>query len=365
MKAIEILTNVDNITGNALPYNVVNGRVQQLPNPFSFLNTTNDLTLTSDMMKLGAISGEPYDLIYTESIEAVKSAKLTPHGKIYTRFPAHRLKEVVGIAQRSGLYWCESLQRGDFVEVIFRPRRQLDAPIWDGEARGTVLLHSDWGWGDCIKYLRYAQPVQELCGKVILEVRRGMESLARTCEVEVITKGQAVPVIDYQIEICDLDKILGILPFKPYLKAERMYLGDHYKIGLIWAGNHTTFTDYRFYDPCLAAILKTRRVLLYGLQKNMLGGKYTLPSCIIDMSDHLREWRDTAALVGCMDLIVTIDTSMAHLAGAIGKSVVLALPNQPYHSQLLENIHLWYPTMRIMKNDWRSTFRDLKANITI
>ena len=365
MRAIDILTNVDNITGNALPYSIVDGHPKQLPDRFTFLNTTDDLNLTSDMMNLGATSGKPYDLIYTENIESIKTANLTPHGKVYTRFPANRLKEVVSAAQRSGLYWCESLQRGDFVEVIFRSRRRLNEPVWDGKSRGTVLLHCDWGWGDCIKYLRYAQPVQKLCGKVILEVRHGMESLARTCGVEIITKGQKVPMIDYHMEICDLDKILGIPPFEPYLKVEKMYLGDHYKIGLIWAGNHTTFTDYRFYNPWLATILKTRKTSLYGLQKNMLGDRHKLPSCIIDMSDRLGEWKNTATLVDCMDLIVTIDTSMAHLAGALGKNVVLALPKQHYHSQLLENTHLWYPTMKIMKNDWGSLFKDLKASISI
>jgi hypothetical protein len=365
MRAKEILTNVAHITGNALPYNVVNGHVQQLPDQFSFLNTTNDHTLTSEMMALGAIQGQPYDLIYTEDIESVKAANLTAHGKVYTRFPAHRLKEVVSAAQRSGLYWCESLQRGDFVEVIFRPRRRLIAPVWDGKSRGVVLLHSDWGWGDCIKYLRYAQPVQKLCGSVLLEVRCGMESLASTCGVEVITKGQRLPFIDYHIEICDLDKMLGIPPFTPYLKATKIHLGDHYKIGLVWAGNHTTFTEYRFYNPELAKTLRTNKTRLYSLQKDMFGGKHELPHCILDMSDHLGDWAATASLVNQMDLIVTIDTSVAHLAGALGKNVVLVLPKEPYHSQLLEKTYLWYPTMHIMKGDWRSLFRDLKASLII
>jgi len=363
MKAEEILINIANITGNALPYNVINGHVQQLPDQFSFLNTTKDNILTSDMVKLGAVSGAPYDLVYTEDVDF--KFDLTPHGKVYTRFQASRLKEIVGVAQRSGLYWCESLQRGEFVEVIFRQRRRLPAPVWDGKARGVVLLHCDWGWGDCIKYLRYAQPVQKLCGKVVLEVRRGLESLARTCDVEVITKGQKLPAIDFQIEICDLDKVLGIPPFTPYLRPHLVHLEDDYKIGLIWAGNHTTFTDYRFYDPNLASVLKRRKVSIYALQKHMFGGRYALPQCIEDMSDRLGEWADTASLLDQMNLVVTVDTSMAHLAGALGKNVALLLPKEPYHSQLLENTHLWYPTMRIMKGDWRSLFRDLKASLII
>jgi hypothetical protein len=254
--------------------------------------------------------------------------------------------------------------------------RPLTGPRWDGRPipGQTLFLHAEQGYGDGIQSARYAALARVRCGRVILECRPELKSLFVHSAVaeEVIAYGEAIPPFDTYISVISLPGPLGItletIPGQtPYLKAPRRTppLGapaGHLKVGLVWAGSPTHRDDANrsVALEMLAPVLATPGVTFFSLQmpvpRRDEGKLKDFPSLI--QAGPFPDYLATASAVLEMDLVISVDTSVAHLAGALGKPVWTLLqfaPDWRWFAQFGEKTP-WYPTMRLFRQPWRGAW---------
>jgi tetratricopeptide (TPR) repeat protein len=303
-------------------------------------------------------------------------------------------------------HWNESLIRlllGDFelgwkkyewrweCEPLISFKRNFTQPLWQGadDVRGkTILVHAEQGLGDTIQFCRYARMVHELGARVILEVPSLLQSLLTGLEGvdALISKGQALPAFDYHCPLLSLPLVfatrMDTIPAKvPYLFSDPLRvkewerkLGEKraLRVGLVWSGS-TIHTNDRNRSLPLSKILQgiPPEVSLYSLQKEVReSDRATVESRkdIVDFSEELRDFSDTAALIYLMDVVVCVDTAVAHLAGALGKRVWVLLPFVPDWRWLLDRDDSpWYPTMRLFRqlrlDDWGDVLVKVKNEL--
>jgi len=262
--------------------------------------------------------------------------------------------------------------------------RQYRQPLWLGEkniAGKTILLYEEQGLGDTIQFCRYANLVADLGAKVILEappqLTRLLGSLSQA--VEIVETGASLPDFDYRCPLLSLPLAfkteLSNIPAKiPYLKADleksrswRERLGEKNKarVGLVWSGgirpNQPVSVNRRRNIPLSKlARLRLPDIDFYSLQKGQPGeselaelkrNNWNGPE-IIDFASHLHDFSDTAALMENLDLLITVDTSTAHLAGALGKPVWIFNRFDNCWRWLLERTDSpWYPTAKLYRQE--------------
>ncbi|MBO1349492.1 MAG: tetratricopeptide repeat protein [Hormoscilla sp. GUM202] len=273
---------------------------------------------------------------------------------------------------------------------------RLGKPLWDGSplAGKTILLQTErWGYGDVIQFIRYAPLVaQRGAGKVILETYPALRRLLTKVSgvQEVVVKGEPLPAFDVQVPLMNLPRILGTtietIPARiPYLYAEEKHAEGAVKysgalrtarhpdgivkVGIMWASDPTRPTARKRSCPVslFLELSQIPGISLYSLQKehtDILDG-----TPIQDLSTHLNDFADTAAVISQLDLVISVDTSVAHLAGALGKPVWVLLPFSPDWRWFLDRSDSpWYPTMRLFRQakpgDWPSVFAQVKAALT-
>lgn len=270
----------------------------------------------------------------------------------------------------------------------FRDRRALPAPLWLGEqglAGKTILLFGEQGLGDTLQFCRYAELVAQLGADVILEVQRPLVSLlAGLGNARVIARGAALPHFDYQCPLLSMPLAfrtrLETIPSRGrYLRADadnvarwRVRLGKKTRpfIGLVWSGSATHRSD-RNRSVQLAELL---RYLPPGpqyvsLQKEVRANDSdALRSnpAILDVADQLNDFGDTAALCDCLDLVISVDTGVAHLSAALGKTTWIMLPFAPDWRWLLNRSDSpWYATATLFRQarpgDWSTVFEQVAA----
>jgi tetratricopeptide (TPR) repeat protein len=261
--------------------------------------------------------------------------------------------------------------------------RNLTEPQWDGcplEGR-TILLHTEQGFGDAIQFIRYLPLVAQRGGKIIIEcyaeLQRLFQTVAGRCQI--VVRGQPLPAFDLHCPLLSLPRVFGTnfanLPqIVPYLspdpalvEAWSRTLGapdGQLRVGLAWAGNprykwdRTRSVNLQQLAPFAAA----RGVKFYSLQKGPPGEQAKNPPVgleLVDLGPELNDFVDTAAVMSLMDLIITTDTSVPHLAGALGRSVWVMLQLVPDFRWLRDRTDSpWYPTMRLFRQptwgDWDS-----------
>lgn len=266
------------------------------------------------------------------------------------------------------------------------PCRHTDAPLWNGSplAGRTILLHAEQGFGDAIQFVRYAPLVAARGGDVILECHPQLVTLFRGVKGVrmALPFGSPLPPFDCQAPLLSLPRIFGttlqsIPACSPYLSAEDAYRRKwraliplhqaRLKIGLAWAGK-------KFPDPLrscrldeLASLAEIHNISLYSLQMGEGSEQAGSPPpgmSLTDLAGYIDDFADTAALIEQMDLVVSIDTAVAHLAGALGKPVFLMLPFAPDWRWLLErNDSPWYPNTRIFRQKSPGNWRDAVRSI--
>lgn len=253
-------------------------------------------------------------------------------------------------------------------------------PLWLGQtdlAGKTILLHAEQGFGDTLQFCRYATRVAELGARVILEAQPPLRPLlARLAgPAEVLAQGDARPPFDFHCPLMSLPLAfhtdLGTIPARvPYLSADparveawrgRLGPARAMRIGLAWAGRPVFRNDYnRSVRLDRLAPLFALDAAFISLQKELRERDQdylaTQPR-IGHFGDQLQDFDDTAALIACLDLVITVDTAVAHLAGALGKPVWILLPYTPDWRWLLEREDSpWYPTARLFRQarsgDW-------------
>ena len=253
------------------------------------------------------------------------------------------------------------------------PRRRFAQPVWTGEplAGRTILLHAEQGLGDAIQFARYAPLVAKRGGRVVLEAHAPLRRLLLGLDgvTALATLGGPLPDFDVHCPLLSLPRLVGSIPADvPYLAAGvdaaagwRARLGGGMKIGLVWAGNPGHANDRNRSLPlaALAPLLNTPGVRFFSLQKELRPGDRAILAehGVTDLAPDLGDFADTAAALEALDLLVTVDTSVAHLAGALGRPVWLLLPFLPDWRWMTGRTDSpWYPTMRLFRQgrrgDW-------------
>lgn len=246
------------------------------------------------------------------------------------------------------------------------PLRTFTQPRWHGEAVAgkTVLIHAEQGFGDTLQFCRYLPLVVQRGARVVFECHQPLVRLMKCLadSLDVVALGQQLPHFDLHVPLLSLPLIFGTtvetIPADiPYLRppADQLYpwrdlLPDEsrLKVGLCWAGK--SYPDPGRSCPVeqLSSLAEIDDVLWYSLQ---VGWKNALPIPMNDITVNICDFADTAALISRLDLVITVDTAVAHLAGALGKPTWVLLPIAPDWRWMLErNDSPWYPSMRLFRS---------------
>lgn len=262
---------------------------------------------------------------------------------------------------------------------------------WRGkeDVRGKkILIHSEQGLGDSIQFIRYLDQIHQLGADIILEVPKTLTTLANTIKtpITVVEKGSKLPEFDAYCPLLSLpyvfkttvDTIPSVIP---YLSADKQKVSEwnsrlgvktRKRIGLVWSGSagHTNDQNRSIPLEVFADLLKLP-VEWHSLQneyrtedKNFLDGH---PE-VRQHQEELDDFADTAALIECMDLVISVDTSVAHLAGALGKTTWILLPFSPDFRWMLEREDCpWYPTAKLLRQDeerdWKKVIMKLMREL--
>jgi hypothetical protein len=250
--------------------------------------------------------------------------------------------------------------------------RTFNVPRWRGDdlAGKRILLHIEQGYGDIIQLVRYVPLVAQRGAKTILECPPALERLMGTLggADQLVTDYASVPPYDLE---CPLPSLPGVfqttletIPANvPYLRADaelssrwrKRMSTDGLKVGLCWAGK-ADHQGKRIRSLSLAALQGLAEVSsaeYFSLQKGDGAVEADSPPKglrLTDWADELTDFADTAALIDNLDLVITIDTAVAHLAGAMGKPVWVLLLFDPDWRWLLDRTDSpWYPTMKLFR----------------
>lgn len=306
---------------------------------------------------------------YDRALEISPGYELAKHGRALSLLTAGRLAE--GFREYESR-WSKIMPR------------EFAQPRWRGQAIAgkTVFIHAEQGFGDAFQFVRLVPRVRERARRVILECRPELKSLFAfsDCADEVIAFGEPIPPFDVFTSIMSLPGMLGVsldnLPNQvPYLKIPRgenlpAVETKNLKVGFVWAGSPThpddgsRSTTLEIFSP----ILKTPGITFYSLQ--IPAPERDRPvlrslSAVVDLSPHLNDFLATANFVAQLDLVIAVDTSIVHLAGALARPVWTLTQFDADWRWLVERTDTpWYPTMRLFRQKNRGDWGELVARVT-
>ena len=273
----------------------------------------------------------------------------------------------------------------------FQPiRRQFVQPLWLGEPDiegATVLLHTEQGLGDTIQFARYAAVLAQRGARVVMEVEPALFDLFHTLPGvhQLLRQRDPLPAFDMYCPLMSVPvgcgTTLDTVPSGvPYLRASaakvaqweaRLGSTSRPRVGLVWSGSSTHQADH-LRSVELARLLAALPAG-YGyvsLQKEVRPDDTAAlqASAVAHFGQDLHTMDDTAALCACMDLVIAVDTSVAHLAGALGLPVWVLLPHMPDWRWLLARSDSpWYPSARLYRQqragDWSAPLQQLSADL--
>jgi len=248
-------------------------------------------------------------------------------------------------------------------------------PMWLGKeslSGKTILIYADEGMGDAIQLARYMPDLAARGAKVILMVHAALVPLlsgvSGVSQCVAKNSPEALPPFDMFCPMLSLPFVLGTtldtipaeIPYLPLPAAEAVQAWDEklpprerLRVGLVWSGNPAHAKDIRRSIPlALLARILDADVTFVSLQKQLRPEDESVlaGTGMVDLTADLRDFSDTAALLCCLDLVITVDTSVAHLAGALGRPTWLLLPFVPDYRWLLgRDDSPWYPTLRLFR----------------
>ena len=272
---------------------------------------------------------------------------------------------------------------------------EVSKPMWLGEESidgKTILVHADEGLGDSIQFVRYIPLLAERGARVILAVTEPIYSLfSRLSGVsECLLKSQVYNSMEFDFH-CATSSLplafktrLTTIPSAPYLPPpdevsrqawqDRLGTCKRLRVGLVWSGNRDHPNDHNRSIPLrrFARILGVDAEFIC-LQKELRADDQDVLKAvggIVDIREHLRDFADTAALISCLDLVISVDTSVAHLAGAMGCAVWILVPYAPDYRWLLDREDSpWYPTARLFRQskpqDWDSVLDRVRNELQV
>jgi Flp pilus assembly protein TadD len=263
--------------------------------------------------------------------------------------------------------------------------RAFPVPLWNGEdiAGRTILLHGEQGYGDAIFGLRYAPLVAARGARVVLEVPPPLLRLAGAVPgvAAFVAAGQGLPHFDFACPLLSLPRAfattLETIPAKvPYLAPppeamaqwrERL-AGPGFKVGIAWAGSPLHRHDARrsIDIDTLAPLFELDGVRWFSLQTGERAGDLArLPAGrVADLAPHLTDFAETAAAVAHLDLVITVDTAVAHVAGALARPAWVMLRFRPDWRWLIgREDSPWYPSLRLFRQRARGDWGEVVARV--
>jgi tetratricopeptide (TPR) repeat protein len=287
------------------------------------------------------------------------------------------------------------LLKGDYLEgwKLYQWResqRNFTQPLWTGIEpleNKTILVHAEHGYGDVIQYCRYARLLGKRGAKVIFEVPGSLvEIVSSMGNLTVVGTGQPLSAFDFYCPMMSLPMVfkttVKTIPSEnPYLLSDANKKAEWQKklgtktmprVGLAWSGNQEHTNDHNRSIP-----LETLKPLLelpfefHSLQKEYKQKDRMFLADLPKLRDHhrkLTDFSETAAVMDEMDLIISVDTSAAHLAGALGKPVWILLPFVPDYRWLLDRSDSpWYPTAVLLRQpqngNWKAVIEEVVKRI--
>jgi Flp pilus assembly protein TadD len=246
--------------------------------------------------------------------------------------------------------------------------RSYPQPFWRGQPipGKSLLVYAEQGLGDVIQFAGFISQARARAGQVILECQPPLKRLFEHsgCADTVIAVGESPPPFDYCVPVLSLPLALGTtletLPRNPWLAAPVAEAlppvpPGHLKVGLVWAGSRTNFNDSRRSIPFpeLRPILQTPGIAFFSLQIPIrpedLPRVCATPHLVL-LTERIKDFYDTAGCLAQMDLVISVDTAVAHLAGALGKPVwTLVFYPGDWRWMLERADSPWYPTMRLFR----------------
>lgn len=261
-------------------------------------------------------------------------------------------------------------------------------PLWEGQPfpGKTLLLHWEQGFGDTLMFIRYAALAKALGGRVAVLAQPALVDLVATCPgVDLaIAQGQPLPAFDYQLPLLSLPRVfktrMDSIPAEvPYLDVpsrvpNREALGRVVaaaegltRVGLAWSGT-TSYANlkHRAIDPaCLSPLGQLQGVAWYSFQ---IPAADASPIPCVPLAPLLSTFSDTAYALSGMDLVITVDTALAHAAGALGIPTLVLLPYFSDWRWFMDRSDSpWYPSMQLYRQpkpgDWHSVIQQLLADL--
>jgi Flp pilus assembly protein TadD len=264
------------------------------------------------------------------------------------------------------------------------PVRSMDQPLWDGTPLNgkRVLVHSEQGFGDTLQFARFVTSIAGMGGTVLFETPRELTKLVETLPSisQSFARGEPLPEFDYHIPLLSIPYVIsttwGSFPTDtPYLRpdlvkskdwAGRLAFPKPIKIGITWQSSKVQLSSSFKSCPlsAFAPLFELKDIQWVSLQKEVPTSDVPLPEELHEISDGLNDFSDTAAAIDQLDLVISVDTAVAHLAGALGKPVWLLLSTAGDWRWMVDRKDSpWYPSMHIFRQtefgDWGSLLGQL------
>jgi len=272
-------------------------------------------------------------------------------------------------------------------KTVFEKQRFPDAPHWTGQdlTGRTLLLYVEQGYGDILQFCRYAPLLAARGAKVLLECVPDLTGIIKTLDgvAELVPAGKPPPPFDLACALMSVPLWYGTtletVPVGvPYLHAKPALVeewrgffknDENFKVGIAWAGRPSHANDHnRSTTPAsFAPLAQIPGVSFYSLQKDVRNrprGSVPAGMNLIDLAPRLTDFNVTAAIISNLDLVISVDTAIVHLAGAMGRPVWNLLARCPDWRWMLKRSDTpWYPTMRLFRQprrrDWAAQMAEV------
>ena len=278
--------------------------------------------------------------------------------------------------------------RSRFKNIASMERPKFLNPLWKGEdlKNKTILICDEQGFGDTLMLCRYLPLLKSRGARIIFSVHLVLEPLFKSWPVvdQIIVHGEKIPGYDYYASVFDLPHLLGTevhtipadIPYLPLFAADdetQLPKKRIPQIGVVWGGSPIHLNDMRRSIPLklFAELFAVEGLEFFSLNRDKKpGDDELLPYYpVTDLAPRLKSFADGARLIGQLDLVITVDTATAHLAGGMGKPVWTLLPFAPDWRWMTDREDTpWYPTMKLFRqqkiSDWEGVIARVKKALS-